>query len=90
MDAVLNTKLLLNGVLIGSNPKSINFVSGSALNVENDNGDFTVTIPAGSTTHFTASTPSSGTGIDGDLAVTTDTDSFYVKNNGSWILVVQN
>ena len=90
-EILIGTKLLLNGVLIGSNPKSIDFVSGTALNVEDDgDGNFTVTVPGGSTTHFTASTPSAGTGLSGDSALTTDTNSYYIKNGSSWILVVSN
>lgn len=90
METILSTKLLLDGVLVGSNPKSINFVRGASLAVTESDGDFTVTIPSGSETYFQSGAPDAGTGISGDHSVDTATDSFYIKNGSSWILVVNN
>lgn len=88
MEILLGTKIYFNGVEIGDSPRSINFVRGAELNVTvDDDANFTITIPQGSQTYFTATVPDAGVGISGDFALTTDTTKVYTKNGSSWILV---
>lgn len=91
LEILLGTKILLDGVQIGENPKSLNFVPGNDLDVTDDGeGNFTVTVPVGAATIFTATAPSNDDGKDGDFAVKTTDYSLYVKNEGVWYLVVDN